>query len=133
MGADAELALALAPTGSAWQASAQLLLGISRLLAGQLDEADRCMADAAEVGGDAGVDTAALALTDRSILAMARGDWRQAADLAERARAGARRSWLEQYPSGALLFAVTARLAIHRGDVPRARDDLARGGACARG
>ncbi|MDF2742934.1 MAG: ATP-dependent transcriptional regulator, MalT-like, LuxR family, partial [Actinomycetia bacterium] len=40
--------------------------------------------------------------------------------------AAARRAWLEQYPSGALLRAVTARLAIHRGDVAGARDDLAR-------
>jgi LuxR family transcriptional regulator, maltose regulon positive regulatory protein len=57
---------------------------------------------------------------------MARGEWPQAEALAERARAGARGAWLERYPSGALLHAVTARLAIRRGDVARARDDLAR-------
>jgi LuxR family maltose regulon positive regulatory protein len=126
MQADAELALALAPAGSAWQASGQLLLGISCLPAGRWDLADRDLADAAEVGEDAGVDSAMLALAERSILAMARGDWQQAEGLAERAAAGARPAWLEQYPSGALLHTVTARLAIHRGDVPGARDDLAR-------
>jgi LuxR family transcriptional regulator, maltose regulon positive regulatory protein len=126
MGSDAERALALAPTGSAWQASAQLLLGISRLLAGQEELADRVLADAAEVGEDAGVDTAVLALAERSLLAMARGAWRQAEALADQAAAGARQPWLERYPSGALLAAVSARLAIHRGDIPRARDDLAR-------
>jgi LuxR family transcriptional regulator, maltose regulon positive regulatory protein len=57
---------------------------------------------------------------------MGRGDWRQAEALAERAGAGARGACLERHPGGALLLAVTARLAIHRGDVPRARDDLAR-------
>jgi LuxR family transcriptional regulator, maltose regulon positive regulatory protein len=112
--------------GSAWQATAQLLLGISHLLAGRADQADRQLADAAEVGEDAGVDSATLALAERSILAMAQGEWPQAEALAERARAGARHPWLERYPSGALLHTVTARLAIHRGDVAAARDDLAR-------
>jgi LuxR family transcriptional regulator, maltose regulon positive regulatory protein len=126
MASDAELALALAPAGSAWQASAQLLLGISHLLAGDLDLADQCLADAVEVGEDAGAGSAMVALAERSILAMGRGDWRQAETLAERAGAGAHGARLERHPGGALLLAVTARLAIHRGDVPRARDDLAR-------
>jgi LuxR family maltose regulon positive regulatory protein len=126
MGRDAGLALALAPTGSPSQAAAQLLLGIAHLLAGDPDAADHSLADAAEVGEDAGVDSAMVALAERSLLAMARGEWQQAEALAERATAGARHTWLEQYPSSALLHAVTARLAIHRGDVARARDDLAR-------
>jgi LuxR family transcriptional regulator, maltose regulon positive regulatory protein len=78
------------------------------------------------LGEDPGVDAAVVALAERSLLAMTRGEWQQAETLAERAVAGARRAWLDQYPSGALLRAVTARLAIHRGDVARARDDLAR-------
>ena len=126
MASDAELALALAPAGGAWQASAQLLLGISHLLAGDLDLADNCLADAVEVGEDAGAGSAMVALAERSILAMGRGGWRQAEALAEQAGAGARGATLERHPGGALLLAVTARLAIHRGDVPRARDDLAR-------
>jgi LuxR family maltose regulon positive regulatory protein len=125
MGRDAGLALALAPAGSPSQASAQLLSGIAHLLAGDPDAADHSLADAAEVGEDAGVDSAMVALAERSLLAMARGEWQQAETLAERAYTGARRTWLEQYPSGALLHAVTARLAIHRGDVARARGDLA--------
>jgi LuxR family maltose regulon positive regulatory protein len=128
MSTDAELALALAPTGSEPQALAQLLLGIAQLLAGDPDLADRSLARAAEVAECLGADSAVLALAERSILAMARGDWQQAEALAERAAAGARDAWLEQYPSGALLSAVTARLAIHHGDVARARDALARAG-----
>jgi LuxR family transcriptional regulator, maltose regulon positive regulatory protein len=125
MGRDAERALAEAPTGSPWQAWGRLLLGVARLLAGDRDAADHNLADAAEVGEDAGVDAAVVALAERSLLAMTRGDWQQAEALAQRAAAGARRAWLERYPVGALLRAVTARLAIHRGDVARARDDLA--------
>jgi LuxR family maltose regulon positive regulatory protein len=126
MGTDAELALVLAPAGGTGQAMAQLLVGISHLLAGRADQADRQLADAAEVGEDAGIDSATLALAERSTLAMARGEWPQAEALAEEARAGARGAWLERYPSSALLHAVTARLAIRRGDVAGARDDLAR-------
>jgi LuxR family maltose regulon positive regulatory protein len=126
MGTDAELALVLAPAGSASQAVAQLLLGISHLLAGRQDQAERHLADAAEVGQDFGADSAMLALAERSLLAMARGEWHQAGELAERASAGARGAWLEWYASGALLHAVTARLAIHRGDVAQARVDLDR-------
>src|SRR5215218_6228143 len=126
MGTDAELALALAPAGSGWQASAQLLLGISHLLAGDLEAADRSLADATETGEYAGVDAATVALAERSLLAMARGDWQRAEALTGRARAGARRAWLERYPGSALLHTATARLAIHRGDVRRAREDLAR-------
>ncbi|HET9289943.1 MAG TPA: AAA family ATPase, partial [Actinomycetes bacterium] len=126
MGTDAELALVLAPAGGAWQAAAQLLLGISHLLAGRQDEAERHLADAAEVGEDARVEAGMLALAERSAMAMARGEWRQAEALAGQASAGARGAWLERYGSGALLHAVTARLAIHRGDVAQARDDLTR-------
>ena len=125
MGTDAELALALAPVGSGWQAAAQLLLGISHLLAGDLEAADRSLADATETGEYAGVDAATVALAERSLLAMARGDWQRAEALTGRARAGARRAWLERYPGSALLHTATARLAIHRGDVRRAREDLA--------
>jgi LuxR family transcriptional regulator, maltose regulon positive regulatory protein len=128
MAADAERARALAPTGSARQASAQLLLGISQLLTGDLDQADRSLADAAEVGAEVGTGSAVVAMAERSLLAMARGEWQQAGALAERASAGVRSAWLEHYPSGALLHAVTARLAVHGGDLPRARDDLARAG-----
>jgi LuxR family transcriptional regulator, maltose regulon positive regulatory protein len=126
MGTDAELALVLAPPGSAWQAAAHLLLGISHLLAGRPEQADLHLADAAEVGQDVGADSALLALAERSILAMARGQWPQAEALAELAYAGASAPWLERYPSSALLHAVAARLAIRRGDVAGARDHLAR-------
>jgi LuxR family transcriptional regulator, maltose regulon positive regulatory protein len=126
MRADAREALVLAPTGSASQASAQLLLGIAQLLEGNPDMADRSLADAAEVGEDAGVHTATLALAERSVLAIARGDWQHAEALAERASTWTHGAWLVQYPSSALLHAVSARLAMRRGDVPQAREDLAR-------
>ena len=125
MQTDAEVALSLAPAGSAFQATAHLLLGIAQLLAGDTDPAGQRLADAADIGEELGIDTAMVALAERSILAMSGGDWHEAEVLAERARTVARREWLEQYATSALLYAAMARLAIHRGDVPRARSDLA--------
>ena len=125
MQTDAEVALSLAPAGSALQATAHLLLGIAQLLAGDTDPAGQRLADAADIGEELGIDTAMVALAERSILAMSGGDWQEAEVLVERARDVARREWLEQYATSALLYAVMARLAIHRGDVPRARSDLA--------
>jgi LuxR family maltose regulon positive regulatory protein len=48
MRADAELALTLIAVGSLWRAPAQLLLGISHLLAGDLGVADDVLAAAIE-------------------------------------------------------------------------------------
>ena len=125
MRTDATDALRLAPTGSPPQATAQLLLGIAHLLAGDLSSADHSLANAAQAGEELGVDVAPVALAERSILAMGRGDWPLAEDLAERARRSARSEWLERYAASALLYAALARLAVHRGDVPQARSDLA--------
>jgi LuxR family maltose regulon positive regulatory protein len=122
MRTDATDALSLAPTGSPPQATAQLLLGIAHLLAGDLRSADHSLANAAQAGEELGVDVAPVALAERSILAMGRGDWPLAEDLAERARGSAHPEWLERYAASALLYAAQA---IHRGDVPQARSDLA--------
>jgi LuxR family maltose regulon positive regulatory protein len=126
MRADAEAALALVPPDSLWRATAHLLLGISHLLTGDPEVADRVLAEAAAVGEDAGADAATVALAERAILATARGDWSQAELLAERARSIARSAWLEEYVTSVLLYAVGARVAIRRGDVAGAQEDLAR-------
>src|SRR6266699_4826712 len=63
----------------------------------------------------------ALALGERSLLAMARGDWGQAEALADQAAAALlRRLGMETV----LACAVQARTALHRGDFPAARRQL---------
>ena len=126
MRTDAETALALLPAASRWRPTAQLLLGIAHLLAGDSHAADRALADAAELGEHAGADTATVALAEQALVAISRGAWPEAETLAERARSTSRGVWLEHHLTSVLLHAVSARLAIHRGEIPSAREHLAR-------
>jgi LuxR family transcriptional regulator, maltose regulon positive regulatory protein len=66
----------------------------------------------------------ALALCERSLVAMAGSDWGRAEALAERARAVLRRAGIEESYATPLLSAVQARAAMYRGDVPAARQQL---------
>jgi LuxR family maltose regulon positive regulatory protein len=127
MQADAELALTLIPLGSLWRAPAQLLLGISHLLAGDLDVADAMVAEAVEVARDAGATVAAtVALAERAILAIGRQHWHAAEILVEQARSLVAAAHLENSTTSVVVDAAAARVAIHHGKVDQAKRDLAR-------
>jgi LuxR family maltose regulon positive regulatory protein len=127
MRADAELALTLIPVDSLWRAPAQLLAGISHLLAGDLDVADDLLAEAVEVAKDTGATVAAtVALAERAILALGRQDWRDAEILVEQARSVVNMAHLEAFATSVVLYAAGARVAIHQGNVDQADHDLAR-------
>jgi LuxR family transcriptional regulator, maltose regulon positive regulatory protein len=127
MRADAELALTLLAGGSLWRAPAQLLLGISHLLAGDLGVADRVLAAAVELAEDTGATLAAsVALAERAILAIGRQDWQDAETLVEQARSLVIRAHLEDCPTSIVVYAAAARVAIHHGDRDQADQDLAR-------
>jgi LuxR family transcriptional regulator, maltose regulon positive regulatory protein len=127
MRADAELALTLIPVGSLWRAPAQLLLGISHLLAGDLGVADRLVAEAVEVAQDTGATVAAsVALAERAILAIARQDWPAAETLVEQARSVVAGAHLEDCVTSLVLYGAGARVAIHQGNLDQAEQDLAR-------
>jgi LuxR family transcriptional regulator, maltose regulon positive regulatory protein len=113
--------------GSQWRPTAQLLEGICYLLASQADRADPILAHAAEVATEArALPAAAIALAERSVVAMQRQDWKQAATLAEQAQGVVRAGELDGYVASALIHAVAARVAVHQGDVPRAQEQLGR-------
>jgi LuxR family transcriptional regulator, maltose regulon positive regulatory protein len=127
MRADAELALQLIPVGSLWRAPAQLLLGISHLLAGALGVADRILAEAVEVAQDTGATVAAsVALAERAMLAIGRQDWHQAGTLVKQARSVVTNAHLEECATSLVLYAAGARVAIHHGNLEQAERDLAR-------
>jgi LuxR family maltose regulon positive regulatory protein len=127
MRADAEAAVSCLPTGHRLRATALLLLGISHLLAGDLRVADSILAGAVEAAEDTGgLLAAAVGLAERAVVAMALDEWGEAEELGERARSIGTRARLDGHAVGALLDAVAARLAIHRGQAERARELLAR-------
>ena len=127
MRADAELALTLIPVSSLWRAPAQLLLGISHLLAGDLGVADRVVAEAVEVAQDAGATVAVtVALAERAILAIGRQDWQAAETMVNQARSVVATAHLEECVTSLVLYAAGARVAIHHGHRDQADQDLAR-------
>jgi len=127
MRADAELAAKTTAAGSLWRAASLLLLGTAHLMAGDPGQADAIFADqiaaARAAGGTLG---ACVALSERSLLAIARGAW----DLGERhlseARAVARETNVEDYPAVTIMHAAAARMALHQADRPCAGAELTR-------
>ena len=102
-----------------------LLQGLARVLSGDLDGGDASFEDAVSVGEEDGAhEDLAVALCERSLVAMARSDWGRAEVLADRARAVLRRAGIEESYATPLVCAVQARAAMHRGDVAAARQEL---------
>jgi LuxR family maltose regulon positive regulatory protein len=115
----------LAP-GSRWRPGARMLEGIGWLLDGDVDRADPILARAAHGAEDIGASPAvAASLAERSVVAMARGDWPDAAALAARGLTVIRDGQLEHYGPSILTYAVAARIAAHGGDLARAQTHLA--------
>ena len=103
-----------------------ILQGISRVLCGDLDGGDMSLEDGFRVAEKVGAhEDCALALCERSLVAMARGEWDRADVLAGQARTALRGAGIEESYATPLVMAVRARTAIHRGDVPAARQELA--------
>ena len=127
MRADTQAVLDTLSPASQWRATAQLLEGIGYLLAGETDRADAILAQAAEVATEAGaLPAAAIAVAERSLVAMHHQDWQQAATLAEQAADVVRAGELDGYVASALVHAVAARVAVHQGEVRQAQEQLAR-------
>jgi LuxR family transcriptional regulator, maltose regulon positive regulatory protein len=101
-----------------------LLQGMARVLGGDLDGGDAFFADAMGISQVAAPDVLADILCERSLLAIGRGQWDWAEDLATEAAAVLHRAGVEDSYARPLVSAVRARVALHRGDVPAARRDL---------
>jgi len=125
---DAERAVALLAADSAWRSSAVLLSGVASLLAGDTEEADARLSDAAELAVHARSRAPAMAaFAERAFIAMASSEWRAASDLVDRAREIGEDTRIETYATSALFFAASARVSLHEGAVASARRDFGRG------
>jgi LuxR family transcriptional regulator, maltose regulon positive regulatory protein len=125
MRADADEAAHRFAAQSVWEPVAALMQGVARVLSGDLDGGDACLRNAAsvtEANGAPGV--VAVALCERSLVAMARGEWSKAQAFARRACTVVRQAARQDYYATPLVCAVQARTALHRGDVSAARQEL---------
>jgi LuxR family maltose regulon positive regulatory protein len=123
--ADADEAARMSQEAGIVTAAPGMLQGIARIVSGDLDGGDAALADAVSLGERIGThDIAAEALTERSLVAMAHGEWDRAEALAGQARAMLRRVGAEESYAGPLVCAVQARMAIRRGDIAAARQHL---------
>jgi LuxR family maltose regulon positive regulatory protein len=123
--ANARLAATAEGPGSPWRANALWLLGAAHLLQGRPDEADTTLAEAVAAGA-AAAGPAVAALANRAQIAMARGDWAAAEAFHRESRLRLTSTHLEEILPALIVHAVGARLAVHRGDVAGAREDLVR-------
>ena len=102
-----------------------LTLGIARVLSGDLDGGDEALEDAVNVAEEASsAEDLALALCERALVAMTRGDWVRVEAFAERARTALRKEGFEESFATPVVCAVHARAALHRGDLLSARQEL---------
>ncbi len=108
---------------------APVLQGIARVLCGDLEGGDLYFEesisrfeDAVATGEGGAPNVLADALCQRSLVAMARDQWSQAEVFASRAGSVLRRAGKQD--THASLCAVQARVALHRGDVTAARQEL---------
>jgi LuxR family transcriptional regulator, maltose regulon positive regulatory protein len=101
--------------------AAETLRGLALVLSGDRQGGDAVLEDAVSIGERAGAyETVAEALCIRSLLAIARGEWDRAEALAGQASTALRQAGTENL----LVCAVQARVAVHRGDIAAARQEL---------
>jgi hypothetical protein len=132
MRADADEAVRRFAAGSFTTPAPALMQGIARILCGDLDGGDLSLQDAVSVGEEADTpddvaNAVAVALCERSLVAIARSQWDRAEVLAGQAGTVLRRAGIEESYATPLVSALRARTALHRGDDPAARRELAPG------
>ena len=122
MRADAEeYARGLAAAGRV-SPGAELYRGLACVFSGDPQSGDPFFRDAVTKGQTINrPEAVVVALCERSVIAMARGDWSAAEAFAGQARTAVGLPGIEQV----VVWMVQARLAMHRGDVPAARQSLA--------
>jgi len=122
---DAELAVSSLSPASPWRPASVLLQGVAVLFAGDVDRAEVILDQAAEAAVAAGaVWVGVVACSQRALLAFERGDLLAAESELARAAAFVDDATSAEYVVTAILLAVTARVAIAKGQGARARETL---------
>jgi LuxR family maltose regulon positive regulatory protein len=122
---DSRIGLEQLSPDSPYRATMIYTEGVSYLLDADLDAADPILASAFDAAVDADSrPLAALVLAERSIVAIDRHDWAQVDALTARAVSMVVQGHFENYWTSALVYALAARAALHRGEVEQTRQHL---------
>ncbi|MFF1876927.1 LuxR C-terminal-related transcriptional regulator [Leifsonia sp. NPDC058230] len=125
--ADAAFGLSQESLASAWRDQAVCLVAEAHLLIGEVDEAEARFAEATALAIPAGnIDVQVLSDTERALILMDHGRWVEASGLVDGAMTAIDEHRLNDYAISVLTFSSAARLALHRGDLPRAAQELTR-------
>ena len=130
---DAQAAWAgLSPT-SPFRSTMVHVEGISHLLEGDLDQADKLLSHACDLAAaHDNMPLVSLIVAERFVVATERNDWPAADALAQQAVGTVDDGGFDGYWTSALVFAVAARSAAHGGDMPAARISSGAQHGCAR-
>jgi LuxR family maltose regulon positive regulatory protein len=124
MGEEAARGYALEPEDSPWRPLCCLLEGVSRHLTGDGEGADARLLEGVRRGAVAAPNVQTLCLAQLALAAAGRNDWESAAEFASRARAQVEHYGLGDYPTSAVVFAVSAAVRARRGRVEDAQTDM---------
>jgi LuxR family maltose regulon positive regulatory protein len=125
--ANAKIAVSLERLGSPWRATALLAIGTSYEMLGDLDAAELAFIEAIGSGAATSSATVMTALAKRAQLRMNAGDWKNAEEFIDRADE-LREQWhFDGFVSVLFVHAISARIAIQRGDFAKGRASLVRG------
>jgi len=125
MRADADEAAEMLAAGNITSPGPALLQGVARLLSGDLNGSDASLTHAVRLGEETGsLELAATALSERSLVAVAHRQWPRAEAFAGQAHTTLGRARVEESYVMPLVYAVQARMALHRGDAGEARQAL---------
>jgi LuxR family maltose regulon positive regulatory protein len=124
MRADAHRAVDLEPPAGPWHVLSTTVLGVAEMLNGATEAARTALERADVLGREPQPVIAAFALAQLSLLTADRGDWpaAEASAAASATLVGALR--LSDYMPSLITYAANAQVAVHRRDVPGARQCL---------
>ena len=125
--ADAETALGDLPNDSLVRPSALIVQGAAYLFLGQIERSDEIFSRAAEEAERLGAtDAGVVAISERSLIASARGDGALADALALEAKELVEAGHLEGYMTSSMALVTSARAQLRRGRWDAARTSLAK-------
>jgi LuxR family maltose regulon positive regulatory protein len=124
MGRDVACARELEPEHGASRSLARLLAGAAHHLSGNRERARADLEDGVRSSAVAAPQIQAICLAQLALLELDEGDWQAGGILIERARSRVESCGLANYPTAALVYAVSALVRSHVGPVEEADRDL---------